>query len=108
MPDIARDIAVNWTDQVPALMELLITREALTEQTEAGTEWSPQMVREGFLEEEVFKGAIGEAEEAATQKHTLWQETPLCPGSLSPGLHPGKRQTGPGHPSPKGPPGCAH
>ena len=33
----ARDTAVSWTDRVPALMELLITREALTEQTEAGT-----------------------------------------------------------------------
>ena len=32
----ARDIVGSWTDQVPALMELLITREALTEQTEAG------------------------------------------------------------------------
>ena len=30
---------------------------------------SPQMVREGFLEEEVFIGAVGEAEEAASQKH---------------------------------------
>ena len=28
---------MSWTDRVPALMELLITREALTEQTEAGT-----------------------------------------------------------------------
>lgn len=69
------------------------------------------MVREGFSEEEVFKGAIGEAEEAAT---TAWggenfkqresgstalsQEPPLSPRSISPGPGPGKGQVGPGHP----------
>ena len=70
-----------------------------------------QVVREGFSEEEVFKGAIGEAEEAATaawggenfkqresRSTALRQETPLSPGSISPGPGPGKGQVGPGHP----------
>lgn len=69
--------------------------------------------QEGFSEEEVFKGAIGEAEEAATaawggenfkQRESgstaLRQEPPLSPRSISPGPGPGKGQVGPGHPFP--------
>lgn len=59
-------------------MELLITREALQSKLKLGQNGLPQMVREGFLEEEVFKGAIGEAEEAATTEAYPVAGNPLC------------------------------
>ena len=67
------------------------------------------MVREGFLEEKVLKGAIGDPTEAATQKQ---KQKPVAgnssvPREPQPRLGPGKQQTGPGQPFPKVPPGCA-